>query len=286
MSKENTSKIYLKLIVCMIFVFAILPFITSAPPQSTVIDLERGVDIIHPETLYLKEGNNLEFNFWTYNSTTGATLTNTSLNCTVYFINNSGYNFYRLSNQAGANGLITYGKGSPLCANCWTAIVPSQNLTIQDYSYQIKCQGANTGGYETGYFQVNYTGTETSQSRAIIYGVLLFALIFFLLGTMTLFIRFDNLLTRVGMFGLSYLLLIAIIFVSWQISNEIIFSNPFLINFFRLFFIVLVIGAFPLLLGGLAWYVIMLFRIKEIERLMEKGLPYDEAEHRVNRRKR
>jgi hypothetical protein len=45
-------------------------------------------------------------------------------------------------------------------------------------------------------------------------------------------------------------------------------------------FIILIIGAFPLLIGMFAWYVIMLFQIKEIHRLMDKGLSYDEAKRR------
>lgn len=144
----------------LIFIGCILviSFTSAAPPQSTAGLLERGIDIVHPETQVIKYGNDLEFNFWTYNSTTGETVTNSSLNCTLYIINDKGVNFYRFSNQPGANGLITYGKGAPLCVNCWTMILPSQNLTYGVYSYQIKCQGNKVGGYYTGAFEITPTG--------------------------------------------------------------------------------------------------------------------------------
>jgi hypothetical protein len=41
------------------------------------------------------------------------------------------------------------------------------------------------------------------------------------------------------------------------------------------------IVAFPLLIGAFAWYVIMLFQIKEIQTLMDKGFSEDEARRRT-----
>jgi hypothetical protein len=63
-------------------------------------------------------------------------------------------------------------------------------------------------------------------------------------------------------------------------ASDFITSSPFLIEMLRILFFVLVIGAFPLLIGAFAWYLIMLFKIREIERLMSKGLDYNEAEQR------
>ena len=159
-----------------IFLFIIsISFISCAPPTTTVTDYQRGVDIVHPETQQVKFGEDLEFNFWTYNFSTGATLTNTSLNCTLYMINDRGVNFYRFSNQPGANGLMTYGKGAPLCVNCWTMIMPKENLSTGDYSYQIKCQGSGIGGYTTGFFSVSETGNDINGQHE----VFLFSLVFF-----------------------------------------------------------------------------------------------------------
>jgi hypothetical protein len=46
----------------------------------------------------------------------------------------------------------------------------------------------------------------------------------------------------------------------------------------------LVVGMFPLVIGAFAWYVLMLFKIKEIERLMSKGMDMGEAEKRQGRK--
>lgn len=172
------------LIIISIFLIFFLPFVSSVPPTSTVI-LDRGVDIVHPETQLLQYGKDLEINFWTYNSSNGLTLTNSSLNCTVYIIDDEGINYFRFSNQAGANALITYGKGSPLCVNCWTMTLPKENLSIGIYSYKIKCQGTNEGGYFTGFFEVTQNGEDLTTAKAVLYSML--SLVIFLIFVISLY---------------------------------------------------------------------------------------------------
>jgi hypothetical protein len=149
----------------LLFLFLGMNLVSSQPPTSTIIS-DRGVDIVHPETQVVPSDEDIEFNFWTYNSTSGATFTNSSLNCTLYILDNKGVQYYRFSNQAGANGLMTYGKGAPLCVNCWTMTLPKENLSVGIYSYQIKCQGGAgidaIGGYYTGFFEVTPTGNQSN----------------------------------------------------------------------------------------------------------------------------
>jgi hypothetical protein len=119
--------------------------------------------------------------------------------------------------------------------------------------------------------------------EAIVYFGLNGVLLLFLAGCFLIFLNYDNLLARVGSLGMGYLLLIAVSFVSWQMASDFI-TSAFLIEMFRIIFLVLMIGAFPLLIGAFAWYLIMLFKIKEIERLMSKGMDQDEAERRTGRK--
>jgi len=130
-------------------------------------------------------------------------------------------------------------------------------------------------------FQITPNGQVASVGSAILYIGLLAVLLFFLGLSIYSFVTFENLLNRVGMFGLSYLLLIAITFIGWNMASDFLISSPFLIEMMRILFFVLIIGVFPLFIGAFAWYVIMLFKIKEIERMINKGIPYDEAEKRA-----
>jgi hypothetical protein len=53
---------------------------------------------------------------------------------------------------------------------------------------------------------------------------------------------------------------------------------------FKILFYVLIIGFFPAFIGFFAWWIIMVSKLKEIERMMNKGMPYDEAERRTGRK--
>jgi hypothetical protein len=53
---------------------------------------------------------------------------------------------------------------------------------------------------------------------------------------------------------------------------------------FRILFWILIVGLFPLVIGGFAYYLIMLFRIKEIERLMGKGMSEEDAQRRQSKK--
>jgi hypothetical protein len=116
--------------------------------------------------------------------------------------------------------------------------------------------------------------------EAIVYFGLNGVLLLFLAGCFLVFLNYENLLSRVFSFGVGYLLVIAISFVSWQMASDFV-TSAFLIEMFRIIFLVLMIGAFPLLIGAFAWYLIMLFKIKEIENLMKHGMSEDDAHRRV-----
>ncbi len=86
--------------------------------------------------------------------------------------------------------------------------------------------------------------------------------------------------------GFAYLLLISITFIAWNMAKDFLTSSPFLIEMMRIVFFILLAGAFPLLVGMFAYYLILVFKIKEIERLMSKGFSYDEAERRTGKKYR
>ena len=130
-------------------------------------------------------------------------------------------------------------------------------------------------------FEITPNGQVASIGSAIFYIGLLIVLVIFLVGCVTLFMENDHLLAKVGFLGLGYLLLIAITFIAWNMAVDFMTSAPFLIEMFRILFFVLIIGAFPLLLGAFAYYFFMLFKIKEIERLMGKGFSEQEARRRT-----
>jgi hypothetical protein len=133
-------------------------------------------------------------------------------------------------------------------------------------------------------FLITPNGEEASIGKAVFYIGLLIMLVVFLVGCVYLFMNNDNLLSKVGFLGLGYLVLIAITFISWNMAKDFLTSSPFLVDMFRILFFVLMIGVFPLFIGAFAWWIIMAMKTKEIERMMNKGMSYDEANKRQGRK--
>ena len=210
-----------------------------------------------------------------YNGTNGLLVTS-GIDC--------NYHFYNHQIKGGEHidiGILTqYGSGY------YNNTDGSLLNETGEYSVLIWCNSTTEGGFTKYAFDVTPTGLTIQDGTSGIYIAMLFVLIIFLILSLLSFAQFDNLLNGVGMIGLSYLLLIAISFISWNMANDFLYSAPFIISMFRIFFYVLMVGLFPLLIGGFVWYLLMLWKIKEIQDLMKKGMPYDEAEHRVKRRKR
>lgn len=155
----------------------------------------------------------------------------------------------------------------------------SFNLTTQTGQYNVYLNNYSTS------FEVSPNGEQATSGKAIFYIGLLFVVIVFLVLCVLSFAHFDNLLNRVGMLGLGYLILVAISFIAWNMSQDFLTSSPFIISMFQIIFYVLMFSALPLILGSFAWYFIMLFQIKEIQKMMDKGMPEEEAERRVKGRK-
>ena len=134
-------------------------------------------------------------------------------------------------------------------------------------------------------FTITPNGEEATIGTAVFYIGIFLVLIFFFAICIYAFVHFDNLLARVAMIGLGYLLLMAITFIGWNMAQDFLTSSPFLIEMLRILFWVMIVGLFPLIIGGFAWYVLMLFKIKEINNLMEHGMDMQEAERRTSGRR-
>lgn len=257
-------------ILMMCIVLLLCSFISSAQLQT----LDTGYVIETTPQNYLEQNQNYTVIFFVRNITNGVLIDNSSTNCTFYLSNSLG-------NILIANEDVTYSNGY------WHYLILSGNFSdVGTYSYGIGCEGIGLAGAYAETWDVTPNGIELTIGRAVIDIGLLLIFVIFLIGTVVLFMESENLLARVGMFGLGYLLLIAITFVSWNMANDFLLSAPFIASMFRILFFVLVIGLFPLVIGAFAYYFIMLFKIKEIENLMKKGVPYSEANEIVKRRRR
>ena len=79
--------------------------------------------------------------------------------------------------------------------------------------------------------------------------------------------------------------MVAISFISWNMSANFMTTAPFMIEFLRIVFIVLTVAIFPVLIGLFVYGIWMMMRIDEMKKLQEQGYSDTEAAEKVSRRK-
>jgi len=261
------------LIFLLIFSFNL---VSSAPPTLTenTFEFSEGYLIVdNPQNIF-EQNQEHRVNFFVYDVGTGGEITQDdgdNVICTYYLARSDGFGAF------SENATFTEGY--------WQVDIPATAFNETGlHGYGINCQGATKGGAISGLIEVTPNGKNITEGTAIFYIGFISILIIFLIISIVFFVQFDNLLNRVGMIGLSYLLLVAITFIGWNMANDFVTSSPFIIDMLRISFLTLMIGAIPLLIGAFAWYVFMVFKIKEIQNLMNKGMDFDDAERRVKNR--
>lgn len=260
------------LMVMFIFLIAFLPLVSSAPPFATTpLTSTTSLQIESPNLPVQQAGVEKRFHAHVINQTSSKTNKTTSCALHVYNITGwdmaTGTQWMEFESYNGIDFAMTVG---------------GKNFTKSGtYAYVIQCNSSNEIGFYRGQFQVTPNGEVADVGTAIFYVGLLAVLLFFLALSIFSFTQFENLTNRVGMVGIGYLLLMAITFIGWNMAQDFLTSSPFLIEMLRILFFVFIIGFFPLVIGGFIWYFLMLWKIKEIERLMTKGFSEDDAKRRV-----
>lgn len=273
---NSGSRLFLLTMIMLMIILSISP-VSSAPPFTTN-PLASGCQISPIVRDTLKVNTAFDFNFHVFNLTNGVPLSNSTLSCYFHFYNQTGDHVYSsiLKNDPYSEHQVI---------NEWAERMGGGNISkVGTYAYLVQCNSTQLGCADKGSFIVTNSGYEATTGRAIFDIGLVLLLLFFLGISIYGFMEIDNLAGKVGLFGFAYLLLIAITFIAWNMANDFLLSAQFLVNFLRILFIILVIGLFPLVIGAFAYYIIMITKIKEIQRLMDKGLDYNEAERRSGRK--
>lgn len=184
---------------------------------------------------------------------------------------------------------------NPLSANIVTNLPTSENIgysnftlnssqTSQTGTYQVFLIAANGTFYDDN-FGITPNGEVATSASAIFYiGLLGLLVIFF--GLLVYFgVTTDHIWVKATSWGFGYLFLIGISFIAWRMSADFLTSSPFLIDFLRITFYVLMIGFFPFILVLFVYGVYMMLTIKEITDMIDKGIPEGEARERAGWKK-
>lgn len=228
----NTNKLIL-------FVMLILlsSFIYAQPPITTVFEGTEGYQIETPAFTYLEQGADHTFNFHLFNLSNGVPIYNdvliNSTSCDLHLYNNNGQTIYLKENITENYNLYD-----------WEVEIGGNNFTeVGKYSTIFQCYDntSNLGGFIEFGFEVTPNGQESTTSNGILYSsLLMILLVFFTASTIGAF-KIDgkneydvggkimtvnfNKYYKMGLFFLSYLLLIFITHLSYVISYNFMFLS-------------------------------------------------------------
>ena len=253
-------------------VISLLPMISAVKPTPTIQGFTEGYVLKYPSDQILKQNMPFEFEFHVFNISNGRPITS-GVDC-----------YFHLYNSTGKHQLIMQSNTISHTFDYAFYVNASNFSQTGDYYYIAQCNSSTLGGFVEIPFLVTPNGFDVEVGKSIIDIGLLFVLIIFLIGAVFIFMESGNLLAKVGMIGIGYLLLISITFLSWNMASDFLLSAPFIASMFRIMFFVLIIGLFPLVIGAFVWYFLMLFKVKEIENLMTKGVSFEDAERRQGRK--
>ena len=129
-------------------------------------------------------------------------------------------------------------------------------------------------------------GEDPTTPKLLLHYGGIFILILFLLASIIGMTKLKDPKGIFALYWISHLLFVAVTFMLWNGSLNLLTSAPFVIGFFRILFWVGTISILPMILLSVAWMIIITATSKEITRLIDKGFDPVDAEKRVGRKKR
>lgn len=153
--------------------------------------------------------------------------------------------------------------------------------------FEVTIRSISSDGGKAGFtiysFLVTEEGEQLTPIDVAIYLVLLAILVGFFVFALIMVFRTENPAGKFASIAISYLLLFAASFVSWNLTQYLIPDTGIEVLFW-LSFLILSIGAFPFVIGLLAWWTISIVKMKEVQDMVKRGFPLEDAEDKVYRK--
>lgn len=257
-TKETTITLYIIIILCMI-----IPIVSSATQVN--INSAEGFQIDYLKFESVEKGQDFDLVVRVINVTNGLGISDAS--CNTLIQNKTGNSIISLDHSYAGSGYY--------------------NLTLNftttnqgEYAYHISCNNTALGGFASGIFFITESGELPTTATSILYFGLLLLLVFGLIFITYFGIISEKIFVKTFSWGFGYLFLVAISFVSWTMASDFLTFSPFLIEFLRWIFLVLMILFLPFMIILFAYGVYTMLTIKEIKDMMERGISIEEATER------
>jgi hypothetical protein len=161
------------------------------------------------------------------------------------------------------------------------------------YLYKVCGDKDNDFKCEVIEFTITPNGEELTTPKVITYVIILAFLVIFLLISIYMFINsgfqentYKVKIKKLWWFGISYILMTPILFILWQITEQFLTSITIIGRIFSGLFYIWTLGFIAVFVFSMFFILRTIYIQKEVQRLINKGWPEDEARNRVKRRRR
>lgn len=266
----------------LIATFLSVGIVGAVPPQSTQTstNLDVGYNIFYPVYEYIPQNLDFDLHIHVSNKSNGLQIPNSAVECNIHLYNSTGKHTFEGVLEQDSNG--------------WDFELDIDKGNFSDlgiHSFFMWCNDTGFGGEVRGEFEVTRTGYELESPQAFLYFLILMVLIglfvLALVGGSKL--EFKNIRNNddeiikvnwkkyLKIFSLlsSYMLLLAIVFVVWNLIYA--YSDWYALStFFHYIFRLLYIFALPVLVGFIVIGLANVFTDKKINAFIKRtGLPYN-----------
>jgi len=129
-------------------------------------------------------------------------------------------------------------------------------------------------------------GEEPTTPKLLFHYGGIFILFIFLIGSIAGMVKVEDPKATFGLYWVSHLLFVAITFMLWNGSLNLLTSAPFVIGFFKIMFWIAIISVLPMIILSVAWMIYILATCKEVQDLVDRGSTSEDAWDRIGRKRK
>jgi len=160
----------------------------------------------------------------------------------------------------------------------------SQTVILGIYTTSITCIDGGDKGYSTPIYNITPTGRIISTSETALYITLLIGMVVFLIICLSKISSNDNYGWSMGLASLSYILLISVLFISYQLALNFLFSISYITSILYILFLITLICFFPFFIILIIYLLSKVAGEREIKALVDIGYSSEEAKNLKKRK--
>ena len=266
----NTHKHYAFLFLLMFVILSVN--MVSAVKPITDIQVSEGYSVQPTEKSAIIYGQDHEFEVHVFNISNGMPITS-GITCYMHLYHETGKHIYEGVDDT-AGHIFDYSFN-----------LNGTNFTsLGEYQAKFQCNSSSLGGGTEFFFIVNNYGEELSTAHSIKFNsAMFFMMILFIMAMMGIF-GIENVIGKFACYWIAHILFVVGTFSMWQFNFGYATKFVGLAGTWKVLFYVGIFSMLPMMILSIAGLISYWAMDKNVQKLIDKGMPEGEAYRRQGRK--